>query len=207
MKTRSLLTLALTLLFTTGLLAEPQKNTRTVVIRDGKVVSSTVVPELAGELLGGKRAHLGVSLIDLTPELREHYGAEKSAGILVGAVESGSPAEKAGLRVGDVILSVDGKDVDSTWDLRSALREKKEGDSVRIEVLRGRNRQTLVASVVEREGLRMIAPGALERLPHIAEGREWNARLDRIVPDCGDLQGRIKELETRLKDLERKLQK
>jgi membrane-associated protease RseP (regulator of RpoE activity) len=208
MKTRTVITLALTLLFAVGLVAEPQKNTRTIVIKDGKVVSGgDDFPDLAGELLGGKRAHLGVSLVDLTTELREHYGAEKSAGVLVGAVEKDSPAEKAGLRVGDIVLAVDGKDVDSSSDVRAALRDKKEGDSVRVEALRGRTRQTFVASVVEREGLRILTPRALDRLPQIIEGGEWNARLDRLMPNCGDLQGRIKELETRLKDLEKKLQK
>ncbi|HEY0160941.1 MAG TPA: PDZ domain-containing protein [Thermoanaerobaculia bacterium] len=202
------ITLALTLLFTTTLLAEPQKNTRTVVIRNGEVVSSTEFPDLHRELLGGKRAHLGVSLIDLTAELREHYGAGKSAGVLIGAVEDGSPADKAGLRVGDIVVSVDGKDVDSSSDLRAALRDKKEGDSVRIEALRGRNRQTFVASVVEREGIRIISPRGLDRLPDIIESGEWNARFERLPPpNCGDLQSRIKELETRLKDLEKKLQK
>ena len=203
MKTRSLITLSLTLLCSMSLAAQSRPATRTIVIKDGKVISNGDMGNLRVDL-GGKRAHLGVSLIDLTPELREHYGAEKEAGVLVGAVEEGSPAEKAGLRVGDIVLSVDGKDVDSSWDVRAALRDKKEGDSVRLETLRGRARNTVVASVVEREGLRMFGGRELQRLPEMIEPGEWNARL---VPNCGELQGRIKELESRLKELEKKLQR
>jgi membrane-associated protease RseP (regulator of RpoE activity) len=179
---------------------------RTIIMRDGEVVTGKEF-FLSPEVLGGKRAHLGVSLIDLTAELRDHYGASKDAGVLVGAVEDGSPADKAGLRVGDIVMTVDGKDVDSAADLRRSLRDKKEGDSVRIEVLRGRNRQTLVASVVEREGVRILTPDELRDLPGLADRPEWRARFESMGTNCTDLQTRIKELEGRLKDLEKKLQK
>lgn len=214
MKTRSLITFTLALLFTFSLIAEPPR-VRTLVVRDGKVVSERVDPSVISDrgdivefhtLLGGKRAHLGVSLVDLTSDLREHYGATKDSGVLVGDIETGSPAEKAGLRVGDLILSIDGKDVASSHDLRRGLREKKEGDTVRIEALRGRARQTFVATVVEREP-QILAPGDLGELRTRIAGPEWRARLDAIGPNCNELQSRIKELETRLKDLERKLQK
>lgn len=202
-----LLTIALLLCTTTALLADgPVK--RTIVVKDGKVVSSTDDgPELLfdGELFGGKRAYLGVSLVDLTDELREHFGAPKDSGLLVSSVEDGSPADKAGIHVGDIIVSIDGKDVESSGDLRRGLREKKEGDTVRVEVLRGRARQTLVTTVVEREGPRIFAPGHFEGLRRF-EGPEWKGRVE-AIGDCANLQSRIKELETRLKDLEKKLQK
>src|SRR5262245_15606747 len=53
--------------------------------------------------IGGKHAggFLGVQLIGITPELRQHYGVPKDAGVLVGAVEADSPAAKAGIQVGD----------------------------------------------------------------------------------------------------------
>ena len=205
MKTR-LLIIAL-LLSTTSLFADGPVR-RTIVVKDGKVISSTENGAdvlLNGEFFGGKRAYLGVSLVDLTDELREHLGAPKDTGILVSSVEDGSPAGKAGIRVGDIIVSVDGKDVKSSGDLRRGLREKKDGDTVRVEVMRGRARQTFVTTVAEREGLRIFGPGNMEGLRRF-EGPEWKGRLE-AFGDCANLQSRIKELETRLKDLEKKLQK
>ena len=205
MKTR-LLIIAL-LLSTTSLFANGPVR-RTIVVKDGKVISSTENGAdvlLNGEFFGGKRAYLGVSLVDLTDELREHLGAPKDTGILVSSVEDGSPAGKAGIRVGDIIVSVDGKDVKSSGDLRRGLREKKDGDTVRVEVMRGRARQTFVTTVAEREGLRIFGPGNMEGLRRF-EGPEWKGRLE-AFGDCANLQSRIKELETRLKDLEKKLQK
>src|SRR6185436_9833525 len=135
MKTRITFTLLILAALTSSLFAEPRR--QTIVIRDGKVIEGKGLGELDG-LLAGKRAFLGVSLTDISPELREHFGAPKDSGVLVGNIEDGSPAEKAGVRVGDIIVAVDGKDVESSWDLRKALQGKKDGDTARIEVVRGR---------------------------------------------------------------------
>ena len=193
---------ALALLFTVAAFAD-QPVRRTVVVRDGKVIEGGDRYLIESGLLG-PRAFLGVSLTTLSPELREHFGAPKDAGVLVGSVQNGSPAEKAGLRVGDIVLSVEGKDVTSSMDLRQALRDKKEGDSVRLDILRGRARQTVVATVKERDTPRALQ---LEDLRTMVGTPEFRARVERLGGDCGDLQVRIKELETRLKDLEKKLQR
>ena len=180
----------------------PQR--RTVVVRDGKVITdSGDFGEFETFLIGG-RSYIGVSLTNLSPELREHFGAPRDAGVIVEGVQDDSPAAKAGIKVGDILLSVDGKDVTSSVDLRKALREKKEGDTVRIEALRGRAKQTFVTTVKEREAPRYFDTSDL---PTVIGGPEWRARIERLGGDCGDLQTRIKELETRLKDLEKKLQK
>ena len=81
---KNLIALTLSLIVTTAVAAQTPRPapprpalrpaaTRTVVIRDGKVISGGELPELME--LGGKRAHLGVSLVDLTPDLRSYYGA------------------------------------------------------------------------------------------------------------------------------------
>jgi len=207
MKLNRLITIALLLTSTAAFAEGPVR--RTIVVRDGKVISSSEGDAVDAfrfdSELFGKRAHLGVSLVDLSTELREHFGAPKDAGLLVGSVEDNSPADKAGIKTGDIIVSLDGKDVESASELRRALRDKKEGDTVRIEVLRGRGRQSFVATVVEREGPRMVLPREFEGLRRF-EGPEWKARIESLG-DCATLQSRIKELETRLKDLEKKLQK
>ncbi len=204
------LIISITLLLSSLAVFADTPTKRTIVIRDGKVVSNSEGPLteaffLDADWFGGKRAHLGVRLVDLTDELREHFGAPKDAGLLVGSVEDGSPADKSGIQTGDIIVSLDGKEIESASDLRRALREKKDGDTVRVEVLRGRARQTFVATVVEKEGLRIANPRELAGLHRFA-GPEWKGRIESLG-DCATLQSRIKELETRLKDLEKKLQK
>jgi membrane-associated protease RseP (regulator of RpoE activity) len=205
-----LLTIVL-MLTSTVLFAEGPKR-RTLIIKDGQVVSDKFdgdidVLKFDGELLGGKRAHLGVRLTDLSSELREHYGAPKDSGLLVASVEENSPADKAGIKVGDIIVSIEGRDVASPIALRRLLHEKKDGDSVRIEALRGRARQTFVASVVEREAAPLfVRGGELGNVGRLFDNPEWKARIE-TLGDCGTLQSRIKDLEARLKDLEKRLQK
>ena len=215
MKVRSILTLAFILVFAASAFAEKSGQKRTIIVKDGKVVTDSTedldfdILQLDHELLGGKRGFLGVSIVDLTPELREYYGADKNAGILVGSLEDNGPAEKAGIKVGDIITAVDGKEVASSFQLRKALKDKKDGETVRLDVLRGRSRQTIVATVAEREGISL--PGLLrlrdgESLGIPGMPGEWRTRVS-ALPNCVELQAKIKELEAKMKDLEKKLQK
>ena len=201
---KKIIIIAIAIIFTFAAFADDAPVRRTLIVKDGKVITDNFHGPLGGLLPGGPRAYIGVSLMNISPELREHFGAPKDAGVMVESVQADSPADKAGVKIGDIILAVDGKDVTWSGDLRDALREKKDGETVRIEVLRGRSRQTLVTTVKEREAPRLIQ---LDELPGMIGRPEWRARIERLGGDCGDLQHRIKELENRLKDLEKKLQK
>ncbi|HPK16299.1 MAG TPA: PDZ domain-containing protein, partial [Clostridia bacterium] len=68
------------------------------------------------------------------------------------AVESGSAADRAGMKAGDVILALDGKDVYGASDLMATLYEYKIGDTVTITVLRDREQVDLTATLGERAG-------------------------------------------------------
>src|SRR6185436_429532 len=98
-----------------------------------------------------RRGYFGVGLTELSPELRTHFGVPENAGVMVSHVEPGGPADKAGLEVGDIISRVDGKEVESSWDVRAQAREFEEGQQVPLEVWRDRKVRTLTATIALRE--------------------------------------------------------
>jgi serine protease Do len=79
---------------------------------------------------------LGINAEDLTGQLGAYFGAPDNSGVLVREVRSGTPAEKAGLKAGDVIVKVDDKPVKSISDLRAQLRDKGDQKTVNLGVLR-----------------------------------------------------------------------
>ena len=84
-----------------------------------------------------RRGYLGVGLTELTPELRTHFGAPENAGVMVSSVEPGSPADKAGLQVGDILVRLNGAPVASVTDLHRLLTRATVGAAVPVQVVRG----------------------------------------------------------------------
>ena len=84
-----------------------------------------------------RRGQIGVGIQDITPDLRDAFNLKKGQfGVLVTNVFEDTPAEKAGLETGDIILEVDGQVTSSTAQLRSRIGVKKVGDEVRLTILR-----------------------------------------------------------------------
>jgi serine protease Do/serine protease DegQ len=97
-----------------------------------------------------KRGLLGVSISDFNADSAKAFGVEGQAeGALVQEVVTGSAAEKAGIEVGDIIVSVDGTRVKSAADLRNTIGLKRSGDSVKVEVLREGKRRQITAILSE----------------------------------------------------------
>jgi S1-C subfamily serine protease len=78
-----------------------------------------------------------VGIQNIDKELAEALGVDSTKGVLVSEVMEGSPAERAGLASGDVVLSVDGRATDSTGRLRNAIAAAGAGQKVVLQVLRG----------------------------------------------------------------------
>lgn len=116
-----------------------------------RVVSLTFMACLILPSILFGRGWLGVSVQDITPELREAMALEARAGALVSDVSEGGPAEKAGIEPRDVIVRMDGVPVEDTSDLLAALGAKSPSDRVRISVLRGTGEMTFDATLGERE--------------------------------------------------------
>lgn len=181
-----------------------------------------------GHRAGG---YLGVRSIEMTPELRQHFGAPKDAGVLVGTVEPESPAARAGIQVGDILTAVDGEEVGSTRELSRSVRRHKAGDAVKVDLLRERAKKTLTVTIQEVESKdKEIRIGEFGRGPHGFAWKDWDRSWrdwDRgdfaIAPDAppvppvppvpavpngsrwNGLEDRMNSLEQRLKELEGRL--
>lgn len=184
-----------------------------------------------------RRGYLGIGLTDLTPELRTHFGTPEDAGVMVAKVEPGSPAEKAGVKVGDILTSVDGKEIKSSWDAHWNVRSQEDGQQVPLEIWRNGKVQTLTATVEKRErteldmapfffkdenGDRLMfrldrdkllkgLPEGVELLPPPGgwkEGEHPRAWTYRLgSPREAELEKRLKELEKRIAELEKQLER
>ena len=96
------------------------------------------------------KTYLGVRVQGMTDDLRAYFKAPHGRGVLVSKVEDDTPADRAGLRAGDVIISVDGKPVTNRGDIGSALMEKEPGDTVEVRIVRDGAQKTINVEVAER---------------------------------------------------------
>jgi serine protease Do len=83
-----------------------------------------------------QRGKLGVTIQDVNQALADSFGLAKPTGALVAGVEKGSPAAKAGLEPGDVILSVDGKTIETTGQLPAVIASKLPGEAAHLQIWR-----------------------------------------------------------------------
>ena len=156
MRTKRVLVFCFVVLLTAGSMLADEARVERVVAPGNKIVvvnGEKVTVEEDGILrpFGRKGGFLGVNLVEMTGELRKYFGVSAEEGVLVSAVEEGSPAAKAGLQAGDVIVSIDGAKVASARQVGENIRKMTEGQQVRIDVRRRGTAQQFLATITERE--------------------------------------------------------
>lgn len=97
------------------------------------------------------RGRIGVGIAEVTKDVAEPLGLPRAAGALVRNIESGGPAERAGLEVGDIILRFDGKPIDKSSDLPRMVGGTKPGSKVTVQVWRKGSTRDLQVTVAEME--------------------------------------------------------
>ena len=155
----------------------------------GFAIPINMVQQLVGQIIEYgevRRGLLGVIMQNLTPELANAFGLDVHQGVVISQVIKGSAAEKAGLEVGDVVISINGDEVKSASAMRNVVGLMRVGEKMKITVLRDKKKRTLSA----------VIQGAEEQT---VSGDKLNARLAGAVieetKDGGDVHLVVKEVE------------
>jgi len=112
-----------------------------------------------------RRGRLGISMQDLTPELARSLGVSAAEGAVLSEVQEDSPASAAGLRVGDVVVALNGRKLRGAAELRAQLGVIPAGETVELQVHRGSELRTLRARIGEIEARHAVGG---ETLPELA---------------------------------------
>jgi len=129
--------------------AIPSTMAKTVMenlIRTGKVV----------------RGWLGVSIQPITPELSKQFNLKGQKGVLVGDVTEDSPAEKAAIRRGDVIIGYNGKEVEDPANLRNMVANTPPGKEVALRIVHDGKAETVKVTVAELPAEMRMLPGKFD---------------------------------------------
>ena len=95
------------------------------------------------------RPYLGVSLVTVTPAIASYYSLGTDKGALISQMQQNGPAVKAGLKAGDVITAVDGKEMQTADDVTKAIRSHSIGDTIQITFYRGSSLQSTSVTLAE----------------------------------------------------------
>ena len=147
----------------------------------GFAIPSEIAQRVAKQLIESgtvKRAWLGVSFQEITPELAAHFGGSFEGGALVNAVIPGGPADKAGLEAGDVITAIDDEKIQEARDLLRAVLRRGVGERLNLEVRRG-DKDKRIALVT---GERPSEDGAQSRERGVQDDGMLGLALEDLTP-------------------------
>ena len=156
----------------------------------GFAIPANMVSELVEQLVQHgevRRGQLGIALQDLTPQLAEAFGLDQRRGAVVSQVIADSPAERAGLHPGDVIVAVNGKPLRGASQLRNAVGLHRIGEVIELGIVRDGRPRTLRLEVAEaaQASVSLVDGGDID--PRLAGARLRD--LDASHPLHGRIRG------------------
>jgi serine protease Do len=126
------------------------------------------------------RGRMGVTLQDLTPQLAEYFGLKDRTGVLISSVRDDSPASRAGLKAGDIMVALDGEKIEDSGDAIRIVSKKDEGP-VDVRIVRDRREMNLTVTLDKKEkeksylpapeagAFNQLAPNIRLRVPRVME--------------------------------------
>ena len=164
----------------------------------GFAIPSSMAVDIIDQLLKFgevKRGELGIAAQPLTPELAEAFGVNSRYGVVIGRIRPGSPADKADLRVGDVITTIDGKPVRDVRAVKNRIGLVRLGQRLNMGVIRNGKRLSISAIIEELQAGHPLLEGALLAQEVTANGRpfvliesiEPGAPMDAAGLQAGDI--------------------
>ncbi len=154
----------------------------TAIVAGGQGIGFAIPINMAKNLLPqlkkGKVTHgfLGVYIQDLTPELAKRFGLKEPKGVLISDIMPNSPAAKAGLKKGDVIIRFNDKEVSDSWALRRLVASTPPRERVKIEIMRQGKNYTIWVTLGEYEKQAMSM-------------EQWGFKVQKIPPEVSKAAG------------------
>jgi len=163
------------------------------------------VPGLGGYYFqGGDHGYLGVHLIDISLETASALGAA-DGGVLVDRVEVDSPAETAGVKPGDIIVSVNGENVRGPEDIQETVSDMDDGETAKLGLIRERKALTVEAKIEEKESnYRWSRYHDWRRGAWFDDDEDFDS--EEFRSEMNDLRQELKEMQKDLKELHQRLE-
>lgn len=133
----------------------------------GFAIPTDMVQQISAQLIDHgevRRGRLGFTAQDLTPELAEAFDIKQNKGVVVARVDEDSAAAKAGLRAGDVIISVNGDSVDDSADVRNMIGLIRVGTTINLIIVREGKTKELKAKIEEKKTTSRLGKSFSEKL-------------------------------------------
>ncbi|MFA6009058.1 MAG: DegQ family serine endoprotease [Desulfobacteraceae bacterium] len=157
----------------------------TAIIQNGQGIGFAIPSNMARGIIKQLKEHgnvtrgwLGVSIQPITDEIAAYYGLKSKKGALVMEVFPGDPADKAGIKAKDIIVAVDGKDVDDSRDLTAIVADIDVNRKVKVKLLRDGKEVFVDVKVAKRDDKDLAAGGG-----KVDKGLDLGLTLTEITPE------------------------